>query len=136
MYKDVSESELEIYFEDWEDTHPTTRVDWFNQVLWVLGIDVTEPTEIEIQHIQHRNRYNQIVNCRRWVGLERTDPEWLMSDRCSIEALVASSDRETRKDMSRMMQTFTTRQPFRRQHLECVIDELLPIEEFKKETYE
>lgn len=60
--------------------------DEFLNVLHELGCDINE--YVMVQHdIQHRNIFNEIVTCDRYVCDERTDKEWLASGYASIEAV-------------------------------------------------
>lgn len=54
-------------------------------LLWHMGIDVLRP--IEYHNVQHRNRFNNIVKCKRFIGHERTDDPWLASGYCSNEVI-------------------------------------------------
>lgn len=66
---------------DWIDKNN----DKFEKILHGLGLDTTQPM-YEQQDIPHRNRFNEVVVCTRWVGYERTDREWLTSGYASQEA--------------------------------------------------
>ena len=54
------------------------------QVLYSVGVDTRQ--EIHIQNVQHRNRFNQVVDCPRFLGEERTDAEWLATGLASQES--------------------------------------------------
>lgn len=56
-----------------------------NKYLYQLGMDTSMP--IEEQDVIHRNRFNQVVDTLRFVGMERLDNEWLSSGHASQEAL-------------------------------------------------
>ncbi len=81
----VSESEIatiEPWFTaEWAKENP----DKFNQMLHGLGFDIN--SEIEVQEgLTHRNRFNSVITCTRWVGNERIDKEWLKSGHASQAA--------------------------------------------------
>lgn len=79
----VSESELAAvipnYSREYEDLPE------FNKILFGLGMDTTKRIETQ-DALMHRNRLNQVVICRRYVGQERLDPEWITSGYASVEA--------------------------------------------------
>lgn len=57
----------------------------FQEILFELGMDTSLPIEVQ-ETIQHRNRFNEVVICDRWVGNERTDSAWIQSGYASVEA--------------------------------------------------
>jgi len=59
---------------DWIDNNP----EQFKQMLHELGMETRQNIEKQ-ENIQHRNRFEEIVTCDRYVGNERTDKEWLNS---------------------------------------------------------
>lgn len=74
----ISLSEIrEVYPEitaQWTQENPEE----LKKMLFDLGMSLD--TEIEFQeNVMHRNRFNRIVQCNRWVGDERIDTEWLAS---------------------------------------------------------
>ena len=59
--------------------------DEFREMLYELGADVFNyPTER--QDTTHKNRFNNVVTCARWVCNERLDAKWIKSGHASIEA--------------------------------------------------
>ena len=46
-----------------------------NKLLYIFGIDTNYP--VERQELKHRNWQGVVVDCPRWVGVKRTDQEWL-----------------------------------------------------------
>jgi hypothetical protein len=54
-------------------------------ILRQLGMETSMP--VEIQDVQHRNKFNEVVDTLRWVGLERGDLAHLSSGYASVEAL-------------------------------------------------
>lgn len=57
----------------------------FEKILYDLGLD-TQNYPFECQEVTHRNRFGNIITCKRWVGNERGDPVWLSSNYASLEA--------------------------------------------------
>lgn len=57
----------------------------FKKILFELGMDVYN-YPYEIQDLTHRNRFGNIITCKRWVGNERTDKPWLDTPYASVEA--------------------------------------------------
>jgi len=45
----------------------------FEKILWDLGMNVNQPIEYQ-QDVQHRNRFDEIVTCDRYVGNSRLVP--------------------------------------------------------------
>lgn len=62
----------------------------FPAFLYSLGMDVSKPYTRQ-DALQHRNRFNEIVICSRWVGEERTDEQWINSGYASREAIDKAS---------------------------------------------
>ncbi len=67
--------------EDWVKENP----DEIKGVLHNLGLDFNLP--YERQFVTHRNRFNEVVMCSRWVGYERQDKDWIESGYASQEAM-------------------------------------------------
>lgn len=54
--------------------YPAPSDEILTQFLWELGMcDSQSP---DVQENTHRNMEGNVVNCTRWVGLQRTDKEW------------------------------------------------------------
>jgi len=87
----ISESELvkvlEDYSSDWEVKYPVAM----QEILFSLGLDTSLNYERQ-DAIQHRNRFNEVVVCSRWVGVERSDKLWVESGYASKEALDRSKN--------------------------------------------
>lgn len=94
----ISESEiakvLPNYRFDMEDTQE------FQQLLYSLGIDISLPYERQ-DNLQHRNRFNEVVTCSRFVGFERQDNQWIKSGYASQEAKDKASGSRLLEDMYR-----------------------------------
>ena len=67
-----------------------SKGDWALEArLYDLGLDVSKG--YEEQFVIHRNRFNEVVECQRWVGNERTDKLWISLGYASIEAIDKAS---------------------------------------------
>lgn len=95
----ISESEITKvipnYSSDFENKETS-----FKLFLYSLGMDVSKPYKRQ-DGLQHRNRFNEIVVCSRWVGEERIDSEWINSGYASKEALDKASGSRILEDLYR-----------------------------------
>lgn len=95
----ISESEITKvipnYSSDFENSETSFKV-----FLYSLGMDVSKPYKRQ-DGLQHRNRFNEIVVCSRWVGEERIDSEWINSGYASKEALDKASGSRILEDIYR-----------------------------------
>lgn len=57
----------------------------FQKMLFDLGVDTTQPIDVQ-ENIQHRNIFENIVACDRFVCMERYDEEWVKSGYASQSA--------------------------------------------------
>jgi hypothetical protein len=78
----ISESEIKKVQPDFSGSKGDASLE---SKLFDLGLDVVKG--YEEQQCQHRNRFNEVVECKRWVGNERTDKSWVTSGYASIEAI-------------------------------------------------
>ena len=96
----ISESEIIKVLEDYdasiEDTQPTK----FKLMLHSLGMDISKPYQRQ-DGLQHRNRFNEIVVCSRWVGDERTDEQWIKGGYASRAAIDKASGSKLTEDLYR-----------------------------------
>jgi len=76
-----------------------------NQFLYENGLDTAET--IDEVTCRHRNLQGNIVECLRYEGIERRDPQWLRSEGCSWENKVESSPLEVRIKLKQMGRTFS-----------------------------
>lgn len=99
-YNYLSEADLS-QLKEWNNSIPHSNEKLFKEILFAHGADITKP--IECVEDTHRMRTsNKTHTGRKWVFVERTDKEWLASGKASIEAHMASTDKEIMKDMSSM----------------------------------
>ena len=66
---------------DWIDNNQIEFLD----MLKSIGMNIHQGIERQ-ENLQHRNRFNEVVICDRYVGNERCDKEWLNSGYASQEA--------------------------------------------------
>lgn len=84
----LSSSELNKVIPNWNEPAALEALEdeqKFMRMLFEAGIDIKLP--IEHQVLQHRNRFNEVVHCSRWVGHERQDKQWIQSGYASKEAV-------------------------------------------------
>lgn len=94
----ISESEIAKVITDWNYQYPENHQETFKNLLWGLGINVNMPVEKQ-EGFCHRNRFNEVVLCNRWVGYERLDEDWIKSGYASREAKNESSQSRILKDL-------------------------------------
>lgn len=82
----ISSSEINKIISDWNENFCTEHHGLFTKMLHELGMDTSKPIEQQ-ENLQHRNRFDEVVICTRWVGHERSDVEWIKSGYASQEAL-------------------------------------------------
>lgn len=99
----VSESEIYLiddkYNHVWFDSDNPNRIKLMN-ILHELGMNTDEYIEVQ-QPVLHRNRLNQVVNCGRYVGVERLDYQWISSGRASKEAIDKASGSKLLEELYR-----------------------------------
>ncbi len=96
----ISLSEIQKVRPEIDDKYIENNKEEIQQMLYDLGIDNHEyPAEEQL--VLHRNRFNEIVYCLRWSGMERTDNEWLNSGYASNEALDKAEDNKLLNDLYR-----------------------------------
>lgn len=95
----ISESEIikvmPNYSSEFED-----RDEQFKNFLYSLGMNVDRPYQRQ-DALQHRNRFNEIVVCSRWVGEERLDEAWIKSGYASRPAIDKASGSKLTEDIYR-----------------------------------
>lgn len=85
--------------DDWIDPQPDPQT--LAKILHTNGMDITKP--IEVVHCNHRNLRNEVVECNRIEGSERTDLAWRRSGAASLGAyLYSTDDLFLKEDMRRM----------------------------------
>jgi hypothetical protein len=95
----ISESEIIKVMPDYNCEFENNETK-FKLFLYSLGMDITRPYQRQ-DAIQHRNRFNEIVVCSRWVGEERVDEAWIYSGYASREAIDKASGSKILEDLYR-----------------------------------
>lgn len=75
----ISETEVAMVYPEYTSDWLVENIDDLKSVLWDLGMDTLNENFTLSEVVQHRNRLNQIVTSGRYVGLERSDSDWLQS---------------------------------------------------------
>lgn len=91
--------------EGFAEAYGKQDVEKIEEYLWQNGMDVVEyPYSDRV--CQHRNLHNKVVNCLRYDGTERCDPEWIATGAASLEAHINSEkDYSKREEMRKMSRT-------------------------------
>lgn len=95
----VSESEIVKVMPNYSAEFENEEIK-FKSFLYSLGMDTDKPFERQ-DGLQHRNRFNEIVVCSRWVGSERTDEAWIYSGYASKAAIDKASGSKLTEDVYR-----------------------------------
>lgn len=95
----VSESEIVKVLPNYSSDFEYRQTE-FRDLLHSLGMDVEKPYQRQ-DGLQHRNRFNEVVVCSRWVGNSRLDSEWLKSGYASREAIDKASGSKLTEDIYR-----------------------------------
>lgn len=78
----------------------------FMEMLHDIGFDIERGVEMEV--VKHRPMVHQKeVECPRWVGHERRDPEWMNSKHCTQEnrlEVIGCTDLAFQKELVQMGQ--------------------------------
>lgn len=96
----ISESELAKVIENYSCEYVKNNPAAFKLTLYNLGMNVTEKIEQQ-DNLKHRNRFNEVVLCSRWVGEERLDKAWIQSGYASREAIDKYSGSKILEDLYR-----------------------------------
>lgn len=96
----ISESEIKRVMPTFDREFQQQFPEEFKDILNILGMDTETPFEIQ-PNIQHRNRFNEVVICDRFVGNERIDPNWINSGYASKEAKDKASSNKILDDIYR-----------------------------------
>ena len=86
----ISESEIAKVMPEYSYQLEEKEPEKFKEIMYSLGMDVNQ-VYIRQDAIQHRNRFNEVVVCSRWVGRERIDSDWLTSGYASKQAIDKAS---------------------------------------------
>jgi len=94
----VSESELAKVIPDYD--YKLEQEDKFEEILRGLGMDTSKPY-LRQDGLQHRNRFNEVVVCSRWIGYELTTEDWIKSGYASKEAIDKAAGSKILDDLYR-----------------------------------
>lgn len=94
----ISESELAEVIPNY--SREFEEAPGFSKILYNLGMDTDYKVETQ-DGLWHRNRLNKVVLCRRFVGSERTDKDWITSGYASVEAKDKASGSRLLEDVYR-----------------------------------
>ena len=86
----ISESEIAKVMPEYSYELEEKEPEKFKEIMYSLGMDMNQ-IYIRQDAIQHRNRFNEVVVCSRWVGRERIDNDWLTSGYASKQAIDKAS---------------------------------------------
>jgi hypothetical protein len=97
----ISVSELAV-------VNPDITYDWieknnhaFLDMLHELGMNTKQPIEKQ-ENVLHKNRFDKIVQCDRYVGSERWDIDWVQSGYASQAAIDKSKGNTMLTDLYRL----------------------------------
>jgi hypothetical protein len=95
----ISESEIVTVMPNYSAEFENEEIK-FKSFLYSLGMDISKPFERQ-DGLQHRNRFNEVVICSRWVGSERVDEAWIYSGYASKAAIDKASGSKLTEDVYR-----------------------------------
>lgn len=96
----VSESEIATVKDGFTLEWATENPKEFNEMLYELGFDTNSSVELQ-EDLTHRNSFNAVITCARWVGAERIDARWLRSGYASQEAKDKATGSKMLEDLYR-----------------------------------
>lgn len=82
----VSESEIAKVFSEYDSKIEQENPELLKQILFQFGMDTSQNFERQ-DGLTHRNMFNEVVICSRWVGQTRLDDDWINSGFASKEAI-------------------------------------------------
>ncbi len=98
----VSESEIAMLYPEYNISWLMEEIDDLKTVLWDMGMDtVNENFELS-EIVQHRNRLGKVVTCGRYVGIQRSDDDWLNSGYATQDAIDKARNSRMTDDLYRM----------------------------------
>lgn len=83
----VSETEVAMVYPEYTSDWLVENIDDLKTVLWDLGMDTVNENFTLSEVVQHRNRLGKIVTSGRYIGIQRSDDEWLRSGYATQEAI-------------------------------------------------
>jgi hypothetical protein len=95
--KEISVSELYAADKQYTEKFVQENLDPVKQVLFNLGLDTSQYYETQVN--THRNRLKEIYTGTRFVGIERSDMQWIKSGHASRAAIDKSSGSKLLTDL-------------------------------------
>lgn len=86
----ISLSELQTVDQSLTKEYFEENPEKLKEVLFGLGLDVYN-YPVDEQHVQHRNRFGNIITTWRWVCNERIDRQWVTSGHATQAAIDKAS---------------------------------------------
>lgn len=96
----VSESEIATVKDGFTLQWAIENPKEFNEMLYELGFDTNSMIELQ-EGLTHRNSFNAVITCARWVGSERVDALWVNSKYASQEAKDKATGSKLLEDLYR-----------------------------------
>lgn len=126
-FRFVSESELAVAIDNFSKDLEELEPDKFYKILYDLGVDISRPVERQ-DGLYHRNMFNKVVLCSRYVGYERLDSEWINSGYASQEAKDKVNGSKLLEDLYRAKGlTEDAQDQLEKKHRYTVIDESVQV---------
>lgn len=98
--KIVSAYDIAKVFPSFTYNYVKTNPKEFQDILYQFGMDINRMYEIQ-ENVQHKTIDGTVVQGDRYVGDERTDPEWLSSKWASRESKDKASGSKLLNDLYR-----------------------------------
>lgn len=98
----ISESEIALAYPEYDSSWLVENIDDLRTILYDLGMDTLNENFTLSEVVQHRNRLGKTVVSGRYVGIERSDNDWLQSGYASQEAIDKSRNSRLTDDLYRM----------------------------------
>ena len=98
----ISETEIAMFYPEYDASWLVENIDDLKTILWDIGMDTVNENFILSEIVQHRNRLGKVVTSGRYVGIQRSDEEWLKSGYATQEAIDKSRNSMLTDDLYRM----------------------------------
>lgn len=83
----ISETEIAMLYPEYDSSWLIENIDDLKTILWDMGMDTLNENFTLSEVVQHRNRLGKVVTSARYVGIERSDNDWMKSGYASQAAL-------------------------------------------------
>lgn len=97
----ISESEIALGYPEYDVSWLVENIDDLKTILWDMGMDTLNENFTLSEVVQHRNRLGKVVTSGRYVGIQRSDEEWLKSGYATQEAIDKSRNSRLCDDIYR-----------------------------------